>query len=348
MPVVRNSSIRPQVSPAAYFLKSRLASRPGKWRTAVAFFCISLLLAALAVAQVPTDTLLKSLRPSADVSDYAGILTPEQKALLEARCKALRQKTGAQLAVVTVKSLEGGQIDDFANKLFARWGVGEKGKNNGILMLVALQDRKARVEVGYGLEPILPDALAGRVLDQQLFPAFKQQRYFDGLNGGVNRICEIVERGEPATAEERQAAGHSGFWEMLLLAGFLSLFVAIGAFVVGVGFGMRGGPQILFGVFFGGIPFLMGFMMAAPLAPIIHIPLGLFLGFLGWRAGSGSSRGTGSRTSGFPTPGWTWFESSGSSWGSSDWSSGGGGGFSSDWGGFGGGNSGGGGASGGW
>jgi uncharacterized protein len=84
----------------------------------------------------------------------------------------LRRKTGAQFAVVTLKSLEGGQIDDFANKLFKKWGVGEKGKNNGIMLLVAMQDRKARIEVGYGLEPILPDALAGRVLDEQLFPAF--------------------------------------------------------------------------------------------------------------------------------------------------------------------------------
>ena len=135
---------------------------------------------------------------------------------------------------------------------------------------------------------------------------------------------------------------------MMLLAGFLSLFVAIGTFIGGVGIRRGTIPQILFGLFFAGIPFLMGFLMAAPLAPIIHIPLGLLMGFLGWRAGSGSFRGTGSRTLGIPSPGWTWFDTSGSSWGSSDWTSGGGGGFSSDWGGFGGGSSGGGGASGGW
>lgn len=309
----------------------------------MATFSLCLLLATVAIGQIPTDSLLQSLRPSADVNDYAGILTPEQKAVLESRCKALRQKTGAQFAVVTVKSLEGGQIDDFANKLFARWGVGEKGKNNGILLLVALQDHKARVEVGYGLEPVLPDALAGRVLDQELFPAFKQQRYFDGLSGGVNRICEIVERGQPATAADRQAAGQPG---MLVIAGFLSLFVAIGSYIGGVGFQTRTVPQILFALIFAGIPFFMGFLMAAPLAPIIHIPLGLIMGFLGWRAGSGSSRGTGSWTSGIPSPGWAWPDSTSGSWGSSDWSSGGG--FSSGGGGFGGGSSGGGGASGGW
>lgn len=300
----------------------------------------------MASAQIPADTLLKSSRPSADVNDYAGILTPDQKTALESRCKALREKTGAELAVVTINSLEGGQIDDFTNKLFVGWGIGKKGQNNGVLLLVALQDRKARVEVGYGLEPVLPDALAGRVLDQQLFPAFKQQRYYDGLNGAVNRICEIVERGQPATAADRGGAGKSSLGGELIVAGFLSLFVAIGAFVAGQGIRARGAPQILFGVFFAGIPFLMGFLMAAPLAPTIHIPLGLIMALVGWRAVPGSSGRPGDWTSGFPSTNGTWFGASGGSWGSSDWSSGGG--FSSDWGGFGGGSSGGGGASGGW
>jgi len=347
MSEVRNSLIHSIALRPVQILNPSFVTRPGK-RTAIATFSFCLLLATVAAGQVPADSLLQSLRPSADVNDHAGILTPEQKEMLEARCKALRQKNGTQFAVVTIKSLEGGQIDDFANKLFVRWGIGEKGKNNGILLIVALQDRKARVEVGYGLEPILPDALAGRVLDEQLFPAFKQQRYFEGLNGAVNRICEIVERGEPATAAARRGAGMTGFGEMILLAGFLSLFVAIGAFVVGLGIRTQKVPLILFGGFFGGIPFLMGFMMAAPLAPIVHLPLGIIMTIVGWRAGTNSPGRRGGWTSGFPSPGWTWFDSSAGSWGSSDWSSGGGGGFSSDWGGFGGGSSGGGGASGGW
>src|SRR5207302_2899294 len=118
---------------------------------------------ALATAQgqeeLPSDRLLRTLQPTADVNDFAAILAPAQRDALEERCKALREKTGAQLAVVTLKSLEGGQIDDFAVKLFQRWGIGDKDKKTGILLLVAVQDRKARIEVGYGLEPILPDAL---------------------------------------------------------------------------------------------------------------------------------------------------------------------------------------------
>lgn len=343
MPDERNSLIRPIELRFAQILKPRLVVRLGKWRTALAMVGFCMLLTGESTGQVPADSLLQSLHPSGDVNDFAGILTPQQKELLENRCKTLRQTTGAQFAVVTVKSLEGGQIDDFANKLFARWGVGEKGKNNGILLLVALQDRKARVEVGYGLEPILPDALAGRVLDQELFPAFKQKRYFEGLNVSVTRICEIVQRGQPASAADRRVAGQPGIF---VIAGFLSLFVAVGSFIAGVGIGKRVVPQILFGLLFVGVAFWIGCMMAAPLAPLIHTPLGLLMGFLGWRASSGSSRGTSRWTSGIPSPGWTWIDTSGGSWGSSDWSSGGG--FSGGGGGFGGGSSGGGGASGGW
>src|SRR4051794_30512733 len=105
--------------------------------------------------ELPTDRLLRSLQPTADVNDFASILAPAEKESLEERCRKLREKTGAQLAVVTLKSLEGGQVDDFAVKLFKRWGIGQKDQKNGVLLLVAIQDRKARIEVGYGIEPIL-------------------------------------------------------------------------------------------------------------------------------------------------------------------------------------------------
>ena len=293
-----------------------------------------------AFADIPADQLLKSLRPSADVNDYANILTGEQTKLLEARCKELRAKSGAQLAVVTVKSLDGGQIDDFANKLFAQWGIGEKGKNNGLLLIVAMEDRKARVEVGYGLEPVLPDALAGRVLNQNLFPAFKQKQYFEGLQASVNRLCEIVEKGEPASAADHFIEEPLGLGEQLLMTGFLSLFVAAGCFVGGIGLRSKMLPIILFGCFFAGIPFLMGFLMAPPIAPIVHVIVGVLMGILGWMFGAG---GRGSRSS----SNWTWGDGTSGTWSSGDWSSSSGG-FSSDWGGFGGGSSGGGGASGGW
>lgn len=298
-------------------------------------------------AELPTDRLLRSLRPSADVDDFASILTPAEKASLEERCRQLREKTGAQLAVVTLKSLEGGQIDDFAVRLFKQWGIGEKDQRNGVLLLVVIQDRKARIEVGYGLEPILPDALAGRILQEQLFPAFKQQRYADGLNAAVDKISLIVEKNEPAAANLRQPVRQG---DQLSIVAMLSLFVAAGSFILGAGLAKRIGCLLPFSLLFIAIPFLIGLSVAFPWAPIVHLPVGLVLGWLGWRAGQDNIGGPRERS----PRGWNWTAPSfntwdwGSSAGSSGWSGGGFSGGGSDWGGFGGGSSGGGGASGGW
>ena len=322
------------------------------WRTAVAALCILWVLTTASPAHAKTrfDALLESLHPQADVNDFAGILSPAERESLEDRCRALRKKNGAQFAVVIVKSLEGGEIDDFTNKLFKQWGVGDKDRKDGLLLLVAMQDRKARLEVGYGLEPIIPDALAGRILDEHLFPAFKQQRYAVGLQAVVNRAAELVERGEPAPPEARRRAGVP-FAQQLIFTLFLSVFVAVGSFMLGAAIGAKVGPLIFFGLLFGGIPYGMGWLMGSPLAPLVHTPLGIALLVLGLRVGRKSPKSFrggkgGSGTGGTDWSSWNWGGSSGTSWGgSSSWS---GGGFSSDWGGFGGGSSGGGGASGGW
>jgi uncharacterized protein len=308
------------------------------------------LLATISLAQIPADQLLHSLRPAAYVNDYAGILQPDQRQALEDRCQLLQRQTGAELAVVIVRSLQGGQIDDFANKLFRQWGIGQKGKDNGLLFLIALDDRKARIEVGRGLEPILPDAIEGRILDQQLFPAFKQQRYFDGLQAAVARIAEIVEKNEPVQVAGLGAANQA--LPILPIVLFLAMFVGFGGFVLGMSAKSKSGGMILFGLLFCAIPLLIGCQMAFPWAPIIHVPLGLIAAWLGYRSPTNFSDWN--RPYGGGSSPWMWNDWSGggfsSGWGGfgggggSDWGGGGGGGF----GGFGGGDSGGGGASGGW
>jgi len=291
--------------------------------------------------------LLRSLQPTADVNDFAAILTPVQKESLEQRCRSVRETTGAQLAVVVLKSLEGGQVDDFAVRLFKQWGIGQKDEQNGVLLLVAIEDRKARIEVGYGLEPILPDALAGRILNEQLFPAFKQQRYADGLIAAIERIAHIIEKNEPAPANVQQPDLQFGTFSAVVM---LSLFVAAGSFVLGAGLAQRGGCLIPQSLLFVAIPFLIGWSIAFPWAPIVHVPLSLVMGWLGWQARRNHfGRRARSSTGGWlgSAPGWdTW--DWGNSTSSSGWSGGGFSGGGSDWGGFGGGSSGGGGASGGW
>jgi uncharacterized protein len=316
---------------------------PSSCLRALAFGIVAICLAgSVAPQEIPADRLLRSLQPTADVNDFAGVLTADQRAALEERCRALREKTGAQLAVVTLKTLEGGQIDDFAVKLFKQWGIGQKDQKNGVLLLVVIDDRKARIEVGYGIEPILPDALAGRILNEQLFPAFKEKLYFDGLLMAVGRIVQIIEKNEPPPANlQPNAQG-----DLLTTILVLSLFVGGGAFVLGLGLSGRTLRVIPACSLFIAVPFLIGLCIASPWAPLVHVPVGLVLGWLGWRAGQNMSRGSRRRSPGdwdWTTPGAnTW------DWGGSGWSGGGFSGGGGSWGGFGGGSSGGGGASGGW
>jgi uncharacterized protein len=310
--------------------------------SATAFLAWLCLWTASATAQegIPTDRLLHSLRHAAHVSDFAGVLTPVQKESLEARCRQLREKTGAELAVVTLQSLEGGQIDDFAVRLFQQWGIGQKDRDNGVLLLVALDDREARIEVGYGLEPILPDALAGRVLDQQLFPAFKQQKYGEGLAAAVERLATIIEKNEPASAHLRGKADPPGTFLTVLI---LSLFVAIGSFALGVS--LNRPPGCLVPLIFVAIPIFIGLAIAFPLAPLVHVPLSLVMMWLGWQSRQNQGR-KGRRAADWTSgPAWDTWTSGG---GGSGWSGGGFSGGGTSWGGFSGGSSGGGGASGSW
>lgn len=318
-------------------------------RSARFFLAITFLLVVGVARQaeaIPADDLLNSLRPSGDVNDFAALLSPAEKEALEARCRQLREKTGAQLAVVTLKSLRGGQIDDFANKLFARWGIGQKEKKNGLLLLVAMDERKSRIEVGYGLEPIIPDVLAGRILDHQLRPQFRQQKYAAGLSAAVNAVCELVEKGEPAD-RKALAAEKDGKQGSSFAIIFLTGFVMVGSLIAGVGLGSRMAAIVLFGLVFTGFPMIVGMALAWPLAPLLQVPIslvtagvGYYLARHGGDIGRGGRRG---RSTGSP---WDWSTysrpSGGGSWSSS------GGGFSQDWGGFGGGSSGGGGASSSW
>ena len=107
------------------------------------------------------------------VNDYAGLLSPAVKAKLEAQLTQLEKDTTAEVAVITIKSLEGDSIEDYASRLFEKWGIGKKGVDNGVLFLVALDDHMMRIEVGYGLEPIITDGRAGRIRDNDVIPRFK-------------------------------------------------------------------------------------------------------------------------------------------------------------------------------
>ncbi len=132
--------------------------------------------------------------PGNYVVDLAGIMPAEVKAHLNAYCKELEQKTTAQMVILTIRSLDGESIDEFSLKMaHDRWKLGQKGKDNGLLLVVAVDDRKYRVEVGYGLEGTLPDSMVGTIGRQYLVPYFRKGDYGAGIfNASLEMIRTIA------------------------------------------------------------------------------------------------------------------------------------------------------------
>jgi len=131
-------------------------------------------------------------KPVGFVNDFAHVLPANQVKNLEARLQSYRDATGIELAVVTVSSLDDMPIEDYANKLFAQWGIGEKGKDSGVLMLLAPTERKVRIEVGYGLESDLTDSESGQIIRQYANPNFKVNNWSAGTEATINGIIDYL------------------------------------------------------------------------------------------------------------------------------------------------------------
>jgi uncharacterized protein len=129
---------------------------------------------------------------SGRVVDQAGVMTPDSRAALETKLKDLEDKSGIQLVVATVKSLQGGDIETYANQLFRSWKLGQAQKNNGVLLLVAPAEHKVRIEVGYGLEGTLTDALSSVIISSAIVPRFKANDYSGGIERGVDGIISVL------------------------------------------------------------------------------------------------------------------------------------------------------------
>jgi uncharacterized protein len=126
------------------------------------------------------------------VVDQAGVMTVESRSDVEAKAKALDDKSGIQLVVATVKSLQGNDIETYANQLFRFWKLGEAKKNNGVLLLVAPAEHKVRIEVGYGLEGTLTDALSSVIISSAIIPRFKTNDFSGGIERGVDGIISVL------------------------------------------------------------------------------------------------------------------------------------------------------------
>lgn len=131
-------------------------------------------------------------RPQGHVSDFANVLSSQNRMSLEAISFELRKKTGAQVAIVTVPSVQPYSIEQYATQLFETWGLGQKGKDNGVLLLIARDDRQVRIEVGYGLEGVLTDAITRSIIERDILPAFRQGAYPQGIHHGATALINLI------------------------------------------------------------------------------------------------------------------------------------------------------------
>lgn len=144
---------------------------------------------------LPVLLVAKQIPPAPDpprlVNDFTGTLNSDEIAALEQKLVAYDDSTSTQIAIVMENSLEGDDIFDYSYRLAEGWGIGRQGKNNGILIYIALDDRKLRIQTGYGAEGFLPDALARRIIERVIVPNFRNQNYYAGLNEATDYIMKL-------------------------------------------------------------------------------------------------------------------------------------------------------------
>jgi uncharacterized protein len=290
------------------------------------------------------------------VNDDAEILRPEVRQRIEERLAAHEGRTGNQVVVLTVPTLDGESVDQYAGEVFETWGLGQRGRDNGVLLVVVPQDRRMRIEVGYGLEDVLTDLKAGRIIRNVIAPLFQAEDFDGGIEAGIGAILTTLEGGEVPDLEVRAPAptktSSDSFFEgpdlpiaeRILLGAFIfgiiGLFTIIGIGTPGVGWFLylflipfwAMFPIVVVGTH-GALVLLGAYVVGFPVAKLVVRRTDWYA-----KARQEIQRKGHAAIGGFTI---------GSSRGSGSWSSGGsrssGGGFSG-----GGGSSGGGGASGGW
>lgn len=263
--------------------------------------------------------------PTGFVNDYAHLFSSEEKIQLEAKLSRFEKETGNEIVVATIGSLLGDTVENFAVELFDDWNIGKLGEDNGILILIAQEEHKIRIEVGYGLEPELTDIEASHLIQNVLTPAFREENYFGGVDEATSLIIDKLDGEASSAFEEKANTGED--WGTYFVLGIFGLLFLSRLFAQTRSWWLGG---VIGAAAAGVVSFFFGLSPVGVISFAILVPLGLFIDFIFSRIGPGGGPG------GLPGLG---------RWGSSSWGSGS---SSGGFGGFGGGSSGGGGASGGW
>ncbi|TAN77895.1 MAG: YgcG family protein [Gallionella sp.] len=258
------------------------------------YVLLALLLVGAAQADVAVPPLTRR------VTDLTATLDAQQTQTLESRLTSFEAEKGAQLAVLIVPTTQPETIEQFGIRVVEAWKLGRKGADDGALLLVAKDDRTLRIEVGYGLEGVLNDATAHRIVDEVIVPRFKRGEFYPGIESGTAAMMRVID-GEPLPPPRRAAASGTYDIESLLFIGFGLVVVAGGMLRAMLG---RFPAAMLMGGVLGGLAWLM----VAPLLVALLVGLMAFVfvllggsgrGLGGYGGGFGGSRGGGFGGGGF-------------------------------------------------
>lgn len=183
---------------------------------------------------------VSDLKPTGYVNDFAHVLTPETSAQITELCQQIDEKAKAQIALVTVNTLEGQDVESYAVDLYKKWGVGYKGTDRGVLILYAIQDHRARIEVGYGLEPILPDGKVGG-FQREAIPQMRSGDYSGALLLVTRRVADVIAQDAgvqlSGAAPRPPPPEYTQPQEFHLSLGKIILIIVVALFVLGTPFG---------------------------------------------------------------------------------------------------------------
>ncbi|MDB5231069.1 MAG: hypothetical protein JWN76_1874 [Chitinophagaceae bacterium] len=195
---------------------------------------LSIFIIFLSAFQLTAQNLPARPNPPKLVNDYAHVLSPEQLQILEQKLTALDDSTSNQIAIVLLKSLDGYPIEDYAVDLFRKWGIGNKKTNNGVLIIAAIDDRKIKIEIGYGLEGAIPDITTNSIIQNDIAPNFREGNYYHGLDVATDNISKAATGEYKVQRQKTASRGRSG-------SGLFGFIVVLIIFLVMSGRGRGGG-----------------------------------------------------------------------------------------------------------
>ncbi len=196
------------------------------------------ILKVLLICLIAFTTRVFAIEPTQEfyINDYANILSEETEEYIQTNSVSLANATTAQIVVVTVPSLNGVSLEEYSTNLFRQFGIGDKEKNNGLLILIALEERKSRIEVGYGLEGVLPDGKTGRIQDEYMIPYFKDNNFDEGILNGYKALFKEVANEynydasnvNPIPVENEEDDTFLNFIALLLIGKIFYTFIILG------------------------------------------------------------------------------------------------------------------------